>query len=426
MHKSKLPTIIILAGILLLALFLAFRMGWFGKNINWAESYQNNKKNPYDTYIFHQLVRTKPGVTVQPIDKKVSTQLPANGRGSYLCVGAAVYQDSADVKRLLRFIKNGGKAFFITKVTPYALLFEAYPESCENVFWDSYPAFYDTAATVYLETNVVGAYTPQRFRHLQNFRPMSYNWPYISSKYFCNASGGMEQLGTIQNENQINYARLPYGKGYIYLHTTPLLFSNYYMNQRKGFEYASLAMRFLPTGTVYWDTYSLVSEWEGNRQNENNGARRNQLPEKSPLSYILSKPPLAWAWYILLGGLVLFMIFRAKRQQRIIPVLAAPKNTSKEFIETISKLYLTNEGNPSIGAKAMRAFLEHARTRYGIHSRDADEAFVKALARKAEVDESLVAEIAENGRRMLISTFVTDKNLIDFHILLERFYEKAK
>ena len=54
-------------------------------------------------------------------------------------------------------------------------------------------------------------------------------------------------------------------------------------------------------------------------------AVRNQ---ESPFRYFLEQPPLRWALYLTVLTILIFMLFTARRRQRVIPVVEKPKNKS--------------------------------------------------------------------------------------------------
>ena len=65
----------------------------------------------------------------------------------------------------------------------------------------------------------------------------------------------------------------------------------------------------------------------------------SKVVSDSPLRFILSQPALKWAWYLLLAGVLIFIIFNLRRTQRPIPILPKNLNTSVEFVKTIGNLY---------------------------------------------------------------------------------------
>jgi hypothetical protein len=60
--------------------------------------------------------------------------------------------------------------------------------------------------------------------------------------------------------------------------------------------------------------------------------------ESSPFREFLKRPPLRWALYLVLLGVVLLMGFSARRRQRAIPVETPPRNYQLDFIRHIGTL----------------------------------------------------------------------------------------
>ena len=97
------------------------------------------------------------------------------------------------------------------------------------------------------------------------------------------------------------------------------------------------------------------------------------LQSISPLRFILRNPPLRYAWYIFLVGFLVFIIFHAKRKQRIIPIIKPLENTSVEFVRSIGNLYLNEGDAKDMMQKKVTYFLNKVRTdlpdRYFCHRR---------------------------------------------------------
>ena len=58
----------------------------------------------------------------------------------------------------------------------------------------------------------------------------------------------------------------------------------------------------------------------------------------SSLSVIRQHPPLLWAFWLGIVGLLLFIFFNVKRKQRIINVVKPNVNTTVNFTETVGRL----------------------------------------------------------------------------------------
>jgi hypothetical protein len=106
----------------------------------------------------------------------------------------------------------------------------------------------------------------------------------------------------------------------------------------------------------------------------------------STLRYITSQPALKWAWYLFLIGMVIFMIFNAKRRQRVIPIIKPLPNTTVDFTKTIGNLYYQEGNHQNLIDKKIIYFLERVRNEYLIDTAVLDENFIKKLHAKTGKD----------------------------------------
>jgi hypothetical protein len=142
-----------------------------------------------------------------------------------------------------------------------------------------------------------------------------------------------------------NFIRLKHGDGFIYLHTNPEFFFNYQLKRDQGYRYTSFALNQvskdnnlyllelgrLLDGTDNSDEYD--SEVEGGTE------------DSSYLKFLLKSPSFMAAMGLTLLGLFLFLVFRSKRMQPIVPFISKKKNMSLAFAETITSIYLSKQ-NP--------------------------------------------------------------------------------
>lgn len=92
-----------------------------------------------------------------------------------------------------------------------------------------------------------------------------------------------------------------------------------------------------------------------------NYLRTEDKNEDSPLSFFLARPPLRWAVYLSLLGVLLYFIFTARRRQRVIPVVHEPENKSLEFVRLIGTLYHQQHDNTDLVRKKYQYFAEYIR-----------------------------------------------------------------
>ena len=110
-----------------------------------------------------------------------------------------------------------------------------------------------------------------------------------------------------------------WGAGKIVLCTTPLAFTNNYFFFEENSRFASALMNELPAQSTIWTEYYQLG----------------RLQFGSPLSIIMKTSALRLAYTITLVSLALFMIFEAKRKQRIIPIIV-PVSIISEAVISVS------------------------------------------------------------------------------------------
>lgn len=166
--------------------------------------------------------------------------------------------------------------------------------------------------------------------------------------------------------DELNYIKINFGKGQFLLHSLPEAFSNYYL--LKGNEqYAANVLSYIDADRIYWDEY----------------LKSGRKVVTSPMRFILDEAPLTWAYYVLIGGLLIFVLFKGKREQRIVEVIKPLENTSVEFTKIIGDLYFQHKDYSNIIAKKITYFLESLRSKYYLNTNDITEDFIKKLALKS-------------------------------------------
>lgn len=173
-----------------------------------------------------------------------------------------------------------------------------------------------------------------------------------------------EILGKATEEadgTKANFIKINHGNGNLYLHSEPLILTNYYLLKKRNQNYVQDVFSYLPNRETVW--------FSG----------ENEVQSSSPMRFILSKPGLRYAWWLLLAGLLLFVIFNAKRKQRIVPIVEPLKNKSVEFVKSIGNLYLQEGDFHDMMAKKAQYFLNKIRLDLMIDTQNLDENFAKKL-----------------------------------------------
>ncbi len=144
----------------------------------------------------------------------------------------------------------------------------------------------------------------------------------------------------------------------------------------------------------------------------------------SPIQYILSQPPLSWAYYLTLLALILFALFRGKRKQRIIPIAEKNENTSLEYVDTISHLFQAQHQNSKLVAHIEDIFHQKVKKKYFIDKQH--HSYVAALSKKAKVKEKEIEIILNIFQNAGDGYAFSDDQLHQLHNRLESFYHNWK
>lgn len=202
----------------------------------------------------------------------------------------------------------------------------------------------------------------------------------------------------------VNFIKIPYGNGNFYLHTQPFAFTNYYLLKDRNYQYAEKVLSYIPKGNIYWypnKTY-------------------NSSVSDSPVRFILSNEGLKWAWYLFLIGMIIFMIFNAKRKQRIIPIIKPLENTTVDFTKTIGNLYFQEGNHDTIMEKKIIYFLEKLRQDYLIDTQNLDDDFIKKVHQKTGKDITLIEKAVLLIKRQRKTFKSTEADLIVLNGVLEK------
>jgi hypothetical protein len=209
----------------------------------------------------------------------------------------------------------------------------------------------------------------------------------------------------MNNKNLVTFAKLNYGLGNIYISSTPYAFTNYNILLQDNSEYIESAFSYLSAGNVIWDEYYKVGKGE----------------RESPLRFILSRTALAWAYGITIVSLLCYVLFEAKRRQRIIPVVSPPQNATLEFVDTIGRLYYQHGDHKNLAQKKITYFMESIRTRFYLKTGILDEEFVDRLSEKSNVEREQVKMLISLIRKISESDSVSEDMLIRLSDMIERF-----
>ncbi len=450
--KKKTGLLVLTVGAALLVFFVFLYPNFKTSYVWFYPYYQEDKKDPYALYFIYDLLRNcSDDFTVL----KDSLFFEEGEGSSFVFIGEHINADSVQNERLLDFVEEGHVAFIASERFPVSLIYRMC-ERKHNNHWVSTDEggeehevlledfsdgiFYDSFddSLVYFELGWDTLLFSHRFLFRGRNKARFVAWKELYEELVCPCLDVCPQeeialrvLGRIRMENYaydkdeplgVNFFYLPFGKGRIYLHTSPLAFTNYGLLEEEGFAYASAVFAHLPKGHIYWDSRPPFVFEPGTGR-----VRNHPSLSETPLKYVLSQPSLAWAWYLLLASAVLFVVFMGKRRQRVVPVLLRPQNTSMEYVALIGQLTFLKGDHKKLGLEMLRLWVGYVHRHYALslHGELSSEQ-ASALARRSGASPELIEKIFLLKKNIESSSYFKEPVLISLYKLLEAFYEKDR
>lgn len=401
MDKTLKVFVALLIGVIILIVIVDdMRM----KPVNWQPSYSLDKKNPLDLYVFNEQISTffsQKGVSrtdetsYQYISERKDTVR------NYIIIDQSVNIEMDSV--LLKALQKGSNLFVSSEYIDIELL-DTLGVRFLNYSYDKPIIKDDTLITTLTTSSWKGK-------------------SLVLRKSFCESSfvnlnkKTTTILGEMKHSNGDvfpNFIHVQYGKGNIFLHNQPVVFTNFNLlnSPQNSSDYVSHILSYIPK--------DLHTVWMVKNQTKASISSTN----RTPLSVIFKYPSLRAAWLIFLYGLLLFVFFNAKRRQRIVPIINTLRNTTIEFTQTIGNLYLQQENATSITAKKIIYFLDKIRNRYYLETNTLDEEFVKRLHAKSGKDIQLIKEIVYRINKFNKTKYAEQEHLIHFNNIMEKFWEE--
>lgn len=414
--KKRNVSVIVLLCLLAGLILIYFITSDDGKHYQWYESYRASSEQPYGTMFIEKMLESYRADDALKMNDKVPLRkllkdMPAAGT-DYVLVGHSIFLDELSLKALVDFIDAGGNAFIATVAPPTQLLNAIYYKECGAYIEYESNLTPDVRLNFFHESLKREKGYQYAFRFGDTDEP--YPWSFIKDGVFCDSTKSLIPLG-YQEYNRVNFVKIPAGEGNLFLHSNPLVFTNYFLTRPDKVDYAAAVFSHLDGERMIWDEYSKIASSRGNAYD-------------SPLYYILRQPALKYAWWMLLITVALYVVFAARRRQRVIPVLEAKTNTSLEFINLISRLHYKNGNHVDMARKKMKYFLYFVRSKYGIHAETFSEGQMRMLAEKARVNIADVRAIFSQYYLIeeKFSSYIEPNRLVDLYESIENFYRQSK
>lgn len=417
MKKSALIIRIGIAVLLLAAVFY-FYFSNQSKH-NWIENYKIGSKEPYGCYVIAEMLKSQTDSKFSTLKNSGSSSLPSmrSKDVTYIFIGENLFLSDSEQDSLIRFASQGNHLFIASKQVPSKLLDTIFnlsgcqQEPVEVEFSENFTiheTFNFYSDDLYLKDGYKYTFEVKN-------KPVEYNWQFIDGGYFCDSTKNLYWI-SYAGDHYVNCVTGGLGEGSITIHTNPVMFTNIMMKPESHFEYADKIFSHIPLHTIIWDETSKFP-YSG----------KDDPSSSSPLKYILSQPALRAGWYTLLILSVLYVLFRAKRKVRVIPVIEPKVNNSMAFLKSVSRLFLNAGDHRKMAEMKMKYFLAFLRDKYNYNADSMNRPdFHEALSLRSGVDKALIQTIFAEYKIIHEMNDITSFRLEDFNKLIHLFYVRCR
>lgn len=371
------------------------------KVINWNATYSINDKIPFGLYVFDKEMKsllqpdTLTTIYVTPyefFDDFYNYDTLVNNyttSGTFLAINQYGNFDDESLKELLYFSSHGNTVFLSMKDVPKMLK--------DSLKFEIQSNFTSPDSTLFSFTQ-------------QKLGTEKYNLSEgLGYNYFSKIDTATTAVLGYQTykDSMANFIKIPYKQGHFIIHLQPTAFTNFHLLKDKNYEYAEKVLSYIPKGNVFWYIKDIS---EGHIS-------------QNPLRFIFSQPALKAAWYLFIGGFLVFIIFNAKRKQRIIPIITPIENTTVEFTKTIGNLYFQEGNHHTIIDKKIIYLLDKIRRDYLLDTTVLDEKFIQKLQQKtgknSEDLKKLFYKINQHRKGNYASV---ENDLVEINTLIEKIF----
>lgn len=367
------------------------------RELDWTITYYHKDKNPHGTFALNELIHAiVPGKKIHRSNLTIyewydSVNKPVN----FISFSTTFMPGKEDVESLLSNIHEGGTAFIAAQYF-HGTFADTLSLGTSDYFFDaSFSDVFDRNDSSHLEfTNPNLPVTVKNVFPRKNIH-----------NYFSSFDSTRTQVVAINDLDLPVTLKIAWGKGSLYVNSTPLVFTNVYLLQDSNYQFIERSLSHLPVADTYWTEFYHLGRMEAG----------------TPLRFILSKEPLAWAYYVSVFALLLFMVFEIKRTQRVIPVIKPLGNSTIEFVRTIGNLYYHSADHKNIAEKRIAFFLEQLRARHNLTFHDPTEELTDSISKKTGNAPEAVSKLFQQIQAIQNKPSITADELTALNKKLDSF-----
>ena len=370
------------------------------------ETYNSSDTKPFGGYVaYHMFQNCYPDNYIQTI-REPFEKTAANSDDTasvYFSASQNLYTDEKDVDGILDFVYKGNTVFFAASNFDTILLRKL---SCDVHSFDPYLQ----GVPFYRQTHVklISDISNPADSFGYYYKPFENYFAEINTRY-CRVVG-------YNASGKPNCIVFFWGKGKLFLHADPRVFSNYFLLKNDNYRYMQQLVQVMEINPqhVYYNQFYV------SRNSRNSGSGSSSLSE------IFKSVQLNMAFWLLLLMLLFYVLFGGKRRQRIIPEIKPNQNSSVAFTETIARLYLQKHDNKNVAEKMITYFHEFIRNHYFLNTGAGNKDFIVALSRKSGISEEKTTSLFRAIEHANQASTIDDYQLLSLNEQIQQFYKKKQ
>lgn len=331
------------------------------KKVNWFPSYATHHKIPFGSYVFTEQIK-RLADTVVEIDRPPFEYLKNNTiSGTYLFYNTNVAFGEAELKSLLEWTAKGNTLVVASGNFEQKLKDTLNLEMATIYTFDNFDSKFELQLVNPIFDNK--KYKYDRAVSLAHFNEIDT----LNTKVISVIDKIRDKTDSI-SKPRVNAIKQAFGDGEIILNTFPQTFTNYFMLNNPNQNYTTGLLSYIDTSKpIYIDQHY----------------KSGKKFYTSPMYLFLNNPNLKWAYYIVIIGVLVYIIFEGKRKQRAIPIVKPLKNQTVDFTRTIANMYYESSKHSEIAHHKIQHFLEFIRKQMYLDTSTINSEFIKNLAARS-------------------------------------------
>ncbi len=376
------------------------------KEVNWFPSYVSTHKIPYGTYVLSDIMQNSFGDKAQQINEPPFAFLTENTdtKGTYFFVDRYIEFGEAELNAMLEWISDGNTLFMASEGFEQQLL-DTLGLDTGNLYIDLDEERSYQHRLVHPKLKSGDGAIFRKDDYATYFKKID------TAKTVVIGSVASLSKDKAVGDTYFNVIKRKFGDGEIILSTFPKAFTNFFILKDDNKDYTAGLLSYLDgSRNIYMD----------------NNYKSGKSVYTSPMHIFLNTKELKWAYYLVLIGTLIYIIFEGKRKQRAIPVVLPLKNQTLAFTRTIADMYYEKGEAKPIAERKIINFLEYIRSRFHLGTIQREDEFYCNLGSRSSHSVGEIEKLFGFLEQLRNQETVLDNELKELNTSIEKFKKRAK